>query len=183
MSDFSKHSNFAEESESSSDSDSGGASSDEHISGDALDDGPGTSRKTRDVYWCDVGEKSKPSQSQFPMVRRVVWPPPTTQPVPRNTYVDIRSLPEGNPKLGPKMQLYSKNGLFLAIYQDGQVRGTRDDSDQHTYLERKSGGILPEDVKFQGIVSQLYVAMDKRGRLYGERHDLFKTSKETLSGY
>lgn len=36
------------------------------------------------------------------------------------------------------------------------------------FLERKTGGLLPEHVKFQGMVTQLYVAMDKRGRLYGE---------------
>lgn len=36
------------------------------------------------------------------------------------------------------------------------------------FLERKTGGLLPEHVKLQGMVTQLYVAMDKRGRLYGE---------------
>ncbi|XP_066153026.1 fibroblast growth factor 1-like [Euwallacea fornicatus] len=154
MSKFNKHSDFADESDSSSDNDSDSASSEEHISRDALDDGPGTSRKRRNIYWCDVGEKSSSSQSQFPMIRKIIWPPSTTRPI----------------SLGPKMQLYSKNGVFLAIYRDGKVRGTRDDTDEHTFLERMSGGLLPEEVKFQGIGSQLYVAMDERGRLYGEHN-------------
>lgn len=36
------------------------------------------------------------------------------------------------------------------------------------FLERKSGGLLPEHIKLQGMLTQLYVAMDKKGRLYGE---------------
>lgn len=84
-------------------------------------------------YRCGV-EDSKPSppRPHFPMVRRVVWPPPTTssQPALRNAYLDPRSLPMGNPNMGSKMQLYCKTGFFLAVYPNGQVRGSREEDDE-----------------------------------------------------
>ncbi|KAL1494073.1 hypothetical protein ABEB36_009729 [Hypothenemus hampei] len=152
---------------SSSDDDAEDLSPDEQDTPNSTN--PGSSREKRSVTWCGVNDRSKPQLHLFPMVRRVVWPPPTTsQPALRNAYVDPRSFAQGNPKLGNRMQLYSRTGFFLAVYPDGKVRGTRDDSDQHTFLERKTGGLLPEHVKFQGIISKFYVAMDKKGRLYGE---------------
>ncbi|CAG9765210.1 unnamed protein product [Ceutorhynchus assimilis] len=127
--------------------------------------GVSTSREKRNVSWCGVEDTNRPPSPHFPMIRRVVWPPPSTsQPSFRTAYVD----PKGNPKLGNRMQLYCKNGDFLGVYPDGRVRGTKDEADPHTFLERKTGGLLPEHVKLQGMLTHLYVAMDKKGRLYAE---------------
>jgi fibroblast growth factor 1 len=81
------------------------------------------------------------------------------------------------------MQLYSKTRQHLAVYPDGVVRGTPDDNDLHSkpsnflffplqdavlaFLELISAG-YPGHVRIKGLLTNLYVAMDKKGRLYGE---------------
>ncbi|XP_050297677.1 fibroblast growth factor 1-like [Anthonomus grandis grandis] len=174
MSAFGKYSSSPNQQDSDSSSDSDGDSADEqdfskvNATRDSLHN-----REKRNVSWCDNVQKitpSAPPMSTFPMVRRVVWPPPSTsQPSFRNAYVDPRNFPLGNPYMGSKMQLYCRSGWFLAVYPDGKVRGSRDENDPYTYLERESGGLPPEHVKFRGLTTNLYVAMHKKGRLYGER--------------
>ncbi|XP_030763423.1 fibroblast growth factor 1-like [Sitophilus oryzae] len=148
------------------------SSDDDSVSG--LEEGDGVansslnssrpSRGKRDV-WCGVGNTSR--SPIFPL-RRVVWPP-TSNPQTsfRSGYVDPRNARWGNPKLGSKMQLFSQTGYYLAVYPDGKVRGTRDAADPHSFLEIVSAG-LPEHVRIKGLLTNMYVAMNKKGRLYAE---------------
>ncbi|KAF7266651.1 hypothetical protein GWI33_020144 [Rhynchophorus ferrugineus] len=108
------------------------------------------------------------SSSAHPL-RRIVWPPVnSSQSHLRSGYVDITNAQWGNPTLGSKMQLFAKTGFYLGVYPDGRVRGTKDDSDPHTFLEIVTGGLLPEHIKIKGLLTNMFVAMNKKGRLYAE---------------
>ncbi|XP_076262436.1 fibroblast growth factor 1-like isoform X2 [Rhynchophorus ferrugineus] len=108
------------------------------------------------------------SSSAHPL-RRIVWPPVnSSQSHLRSGYVDITNAQWGNPTLGSKMQLFATTGFYLGVYPDGRVRGTKDDSDPHTFLEIVTGGLLPEHVKIKGLLTNMFVAMNKKGRLYAE---------------
>lgn len=118
----------------------------------------------------------------------MVWPPPSN-----SSASTSWGRPQfANPTFGTKMQLFSRTNFNLAVYADGSVSGTQDDSDLHSklfmvclpnrirtlhcrnvmlmflaYLELKSAG-YPGHVRIQGTLTNLYIAMDQRGRLYGE---------------
>ncbi|KAG5885638.1 hypothetical protein JTB14_012068 [Gonioctena quinquepunctata] len=126
-------------------------------------------RQKRDIEWCGVDTENHNyyNPTPTPPPRKVVWPPPSSSSssfaVSRNRFGNVT----GNPKLGAKMQLYSKTGYHLAIYPDGKVRGTHDDNDVHTYLEILSSG-YPGHIKIRGLLTNLFIAINKKGRMYGE---------------
>ncbi|KAJ8916827.1 hypothetical protein NQ315_005834, partial [Exocentrus adspersus] len=99
--------------------------------------------------------------------RRVVWPPPSSSSSSTTSHINLRPTRVGNPVYGSKMQLYSMTGHHLAVYPDGIVKGTPDENDLHTYLELVSAG-FPGHVKIKGMLANMYVAMDAKGRLYAE---------------
>ncbi|CAG9833907.1 unnamed protein product [Diabrotica balteata] len=101
--------------------------------------------------------------------KKIVWPPPSNATPTTSTYLNwnLKPLHIGNPKLGDKMQLFSQTGHHLAIYADGEVRGTKDENDLHTYLEIQSGGDTGL-VRIYGLLVKLYITMDSHGGLYGQ---------------
>ncbi|CAH1106625.1 unnamed protein product [Psylliodes chrysocephalus] len=108
---------------------------------------------------------------------KVVWPPPSnaTPSTSSSNQFRFSNVRIGNPKLGAKMQLYCKTGHHLAIYPDGKVRGTGDENDLHTYLELSAAG-YPGHVRIRGLLTNLYIAMDRRGRLYGEADPMMEST-------
>ncbi|XP_067134776.1 fibroblast growth factor 1-like isoform X1 [Centruroides vittatus] len=68
------------------------------------------------------------------------------------------------PHHGPIKQLYA-NGYNLSIETDGTVRGTEEHYSKWAILEISSPG--PAEVRIKGVESQLYLAMDENGELYG----------------
>ncbi|KAJ8959133.1 hypothetical protein NQ318_022391 [Aromia moschata] len=119
----------------------------------------------RDVSWCAVDTENHPYYQGA--ARRVVWPPPSSSSSSAPSYVNLRPSRVATRPFGNKMQLYSKTGHHLAVYPDGTVKGTPDENDLHTYLEIQSAG-FPGHVKIKGMLANLYVAMDHKGRLYAE---------------
>ncbi|CAG9856540.1 unnamed protein product [Phyllotreta striolata] len=171
-------SSFKENGEmSDDDSTSESDSSDDEVDSIAV----GLDRDKRQTKWCAVDQPNqqlhhqrKPHQHphhhnhhhRHHAPVKVVWPPPSNATTPSTSYSNpIRF--DTNPKLGPKMQLLCKTGYLLAVYPDGKVRGTADSNDLHTYLELFSAG-HPGHVRIKGLLTNLYVAMNRRGRLYGE---------------
>ncbi|RZC32117.1 FGF domain containing protein [Asbolus verrucosus] len=114
-------------------------------------------RTKRSTTWCAVEDEGAP------FTPKITWPPPS----PSSDWRRLRPVRLGNPLYGTKMQLYSKTKHHLSVYPDGVVRGTPDDNDLHTFLKLTSAG-YPGHVRIKGLLSNLYVAMDKKGRLYGE---------------
>jgi fibroblast growth factor 1 len=117
-------------------------------------------RTKRGIAWCGVEDDNGGGSSSAP---KITWPPPS----PSSNWRQLRPVRFGNPLYGTKMQLYSKTRQHLAVYPDGVVRGTPDDNDLHTFLELISAG-YPGHVRIKGLLTNLYVAMDKKERLYGE---------------
>ncbi|XP_046670412.1 fibroblast growth factor 1-like [Homalodisca vitripennis] len=77
------------------------------------------------------------------------------------------SLRVGNPHYGRRMQLYCRTGYNLVINEDATVEGIDADMDACAIMEFTSvdfGGL----VRIRGIKSNYYLAMNKKGRLYGE---------------
>ncbi|RZF39974.1 hypothetical protein LSTR_LSTR002377 [Laodelphax striatellus] len=74
---------------------------------------------------------------------------------------------EGNPNYGFRMQLYSRTGFHLAIFPDGRVKGVDEDCYKYAILELSSAGSVNE-VRIRGIETNLYLAMNREGGLYGE---------------
>lgn len=64
------------------------------------------------------------------------------------------------------MYLVSQNGRCLIIDSDGNVKGSQD-TEEYGLLEISSIGFNNE-VRLRGVKSGLFLAMDERGRLYGE---------------
>ncbi|KAK4874071.1 hypothetical protein RN001_013431 [Aquatica leii] len=118
-----------------------------------------TSRHRRNVEWCGV-------DTEIHYRPKVTWPP-TPNTAGTHNWRHLRPIRPGHPLSGNKMQLFSKTNYNLAVYADAQVRGTRDDNDLHSHLEIISAG-YPGHVRIQGILTKLFIAMDDRGRLYGE---------------
>ncbi|CAH0564175.1 unnamed protein product [Brassicogethes aeneus] len=108
-------------------------------------------RKKREIAWCGVDTENHPfySTSAASSSR-------TTRGKSQTPWASYR------------MQLFSKTKHNLAIYPDGTVKGTKDDNDLHTFMELMPGG-GPGLVKIQGMLTNLFVAMNHRGKLYGER--------------
>ncbi|CAG0888803.1 unnamed protein product [Cyprideis torosa] len=74
---------------------------------------------------------------------------------------------DGSPVYKRRKRLYCKTGFHIAICPNGTVRGTTDATDPCTLLEFSSaeqGG----EVQIRGVESNLYLAMDRKGKLYGE---------------
>ncbi|KAK6641009.1 hypothetical protein RUM44_012708 [Polyplax serrata] len=72
----------------------------------------------------------------------------------------------GNPVFSFRMQLYCRTGFFLAIFPDKKVRGTDEDANPNALVEFTSESF--GEVRIKGIRSNLFLAMNKKGRLYGE---------------
>lgn len=151
----------------SSSSDSDNSDIDEHDNQHQL------SRVKRQIEWCGVDTEEEQLKVAKPAA---IWPPPQdgastssagTSGTNLHSWKNLRHVRVGNPLLGTKMQLYSKTGHFLAVYPDGTVRGTLDDNDLHTYLELQSAGQAGH-VRIKGLLSMMYVGMNKKGRLYAE---------------
>ncbi|XP_022906758.2 fibroblast growth factor 2-like [Onthophagus taurus] len=131
------------------------SSSDDDSVEDETDDG--VLREKREIAWCGVEDDENnptPSSSSNHFNE-------STKKIKLSFY--------GNPNFGNRMQLYSRTKHFLAIYPDGTVRGTQDQNDLHTYLELKNAGPVGY-VRIFGLLTNLYLAMDKNGRLYGENN-------------
>ncbi|XP_056633331.1 uncharacterized protein LOC130442944 [Diorhabda sublineata] len=117
-------------------------------------------RSTREIQWCRVR----------PHRKKVVWPPPSNSTPSTSTHlkrITAGNLSTGSPLFGSKMQLFSQTGYHLAVYPDGKIRGTPDENDLHTFLELTSAG-YPGHVRIKALLTNLYIAMDRRGKLYGE---------------
>ncbi|XP_008196985.1 fibroblast growth factor 1 [Tribolium castaneum] len=129
---------------------------------DEIDEGKNVKNRTkRGIAWCGV--EDAPSSHASISAPQISWPPSN----PNSNWRQLRPVHFGNPLFGTKMQLYSRTRHNLAVYPDGEVRGTPDDDDLHTYLEVMSAG-HPGHVRIKGLLTNLYVAMDPKGRLYGE---------------
>ncbi|XP_075227068.1 fibroblast growth factor 1-like [Lycorma delicatula] len=81
---------------------------------------------------------------------------------------NIHNLPfrEGNVKYGFRMRLYCRTGFHLIILPDGKVQGTEDETNKYAIMEFSSAGI--GEVRIRGEEANLYLAMNKKGKLYGE---------------
>lgn len=69
----------------------------------------------------------------YPYTAEVTWPPQPSSA--GSSWPNLRPVKLGNPLYGTKMQLYSKTDHNLAVYADGDVRGTMDDNDLHSELQ------------------------------------------------
>ncbi|XP_054272190.1 fibroblast growth factor 9-like isoform X2 [Macrosteles quadrilineatus] len=74
------------------------------------------------------------------------------------------SIRVGNPHYGRRMQLYCRTGFNLVIRE---VEGVDEDMNQFAVLEFTSAG-FGGLVRIRGVNSSLYLAMNKKGRLFGE---------------
>ncbi|KAK9502288.1 hypothetical protein O3M35_011086 [Rhynocoris fuscipes] len=92
------------------------------------------------------------------------------------------TLREGNPHYGHRMQLYCRNGLHLIINSNGTVEGDNDDSNPYAIMEFTSAGF--GEVKIRGVEANLYLAFNRKGRLYGEVNPFEEATifKETMMG-
>lgn len=132
-------------------------------SDDVVDGNAACSRPKRELEWCGVDTEVRNDFKQ----QKIIWPPPSPSAAGTETWRHLHPVRPNVPLHGNKMQLFSKTNYNLAVYADGSVRGTRDDTDLHSLLEIITAGI-PGHVRIQGILTKLFVAMDGRGRLYGE---------------
>ncbi|CAG0923217.1 unnamed protein product [Notodromas monacha] len=71
------------------------------------------------------------------------------------------------PQYRQKLQLYCRTGYNIAVFADGTVRGTREPFLPHAKMELIVIAHV-SDMQFRGLETGLYLAMDKKGRLYGE---------------
>lgn len=76
------------------------------------------------------------------------------------------SISTGNPYFGPRKQLYCRTGYNIALYPDGAVKGSREPYSFYAILEFSSVAI--GEVRIRGLGSGFYLAMNRKGRLYGE---------------
>nr|5ZXE_A Chain A, Consensus sequence based basic form of fibroblast growth factor [Homo sapiens] len=66
-------------------------------------------------------------------------------------------------------RLYCRTGGFhLQILPDGRVDGTREDNSPYSLLEIRA--VEVGVVAIKGVKSGRYLAMNKKGRLYGSKH-------------
>uniref|UniRef100_A0A2P2I813 Fibroblast growth factor n=1 Tax=Hirondellea gigas TaxID=1518452 RepID=A0A2P2I813_9CRUS len=87
-----------------------------------------------------------------------------------------------HPQLSMRKQLFCMTGWNLSMHPDMRVRGTREHYSLHSIMEVRAVG--KGEVQIRGVDSGLFLAMTKKGRLYGEP-DEFKENTvfvETLSG-
>ncbi|XP_063904546.1 fibroblast growth factor 1-like [Zophobas morio] len=117
----------------------------------------GKIRIQRGIHWCGVDDDAPTTSPP------ITWPPSN----PSANWRQLRPARLGNPLHGTKLQLFSKTKHHLAVYPDSVVKGNPDDNDLHTFLEIISAG-YPGHVRIKGLLTNLYLAMDKKGRLYGE---------------
>ncbi|XP_014254541.1 fibroblast growth factor 1-like [Cimex lectularius] len=71
---------------------------------------------------------------------------------------------------GKRKQLYCRTGYFLAIMQDGTVAGIDEDMHPNAIVEFTT--VKAGEVRIRGTKANLYLAMNKTGRLYGEANVL-----------
>ncbi|XP_037069913.1 fibroblast growth factor 1-like isoform X2 [Pollicipes pollicipes] len=69
--------------------------------------------------------------------------------------------------VGKRKQLYCRHGVNLAVLPGGQVAGTQEPFNKYAVLEVTAVDL--QEVRMRAVETGLYVAMDGRGRLYGER--------------
>ncbi|TRY69946.1 hypothetical protein TCAL_05211 [Tigriopus californicus] len=69
----------------------------------------------------------------------------------------------------PVRLIKNRHGFYLAIFKDGTVKGTKDENDPHSVLEFTSSD-PPGAFRIHGVEADLYVAMDEKGRVYGEKN-------------
>ena len=62
-------------------------------------------------------------------------------------------------------QLYNKHGYNLAIFPGGLVKGVREAYSPYAVLEEV--GVDVGEVRFRGVETDLFLAMDRRGKLVG----------------
>ncbi|XP_065166051.1 fibroblast growth factor 1-like isoform X2 [Atheta coriaria] len=121
-----------------------------------------TTRSKRSIMWCGV-EDDGPSTSAPPQSGNLRSDQqgqrqrkPSLDPyegVPLTVYVK-----------GDQLQLFCRSKQFLGVYPDGKVRGTSDKADPHTRLEMIPTG-FPGHVVIRGLLTNLYVTMNNKGRL------------------
>ncbi|XP_051960655.1 fibroblast growth factor 1b [Xyrauchen texanus] len=76
------------------------------------------------------------------------------------------TIDQKDPKNNPLQKLYSKNGGYhLRIQPNGTVDASRQDNDVYTLLKVKA--VKAGVVAIRGHETELYLAMDKCGKLYG----------------
>ncbi|XP_035422054.1 fibroblast growth factor 10 isoform X2 [Cygnus atratus] len=78
-----------------------------------------------------------------------------------------------------KRKLYSYNKYFLKIEKNGKVSGTKKENCPFSILEITSVEIGVVAVK--SIKSNYYLAMNKKGKVYGSAKPLFKTASKQAS--
>lgn len=67
---------------------------------------------------------------------------------------------------GRRMKLNCRHGYNILIFPDGTVSTSDDDVDNHCVMEFTS--MSPGHIRIKGVEANLFLAMDKNGRLYGE---------------
>lgn len=72
---------------------------------------------------------------------------------------------------GRRMKLNCRHGYNILIFPNGTVTSSDDDIDSHCILEFTS--MLPGHVRIKGVEANLYLAMNKDGKLYGEVETLY----------
>lgn len=64
------------------------------------------------------------------------------------------------------MKLNCRHGYNILVFPDGTVSTSDDDVDNHCVMEFTS--MSPGHVRIKGVEANLFLAMDRNGRLYGE---------------
>lgn len=77
------------------------------------------------------------------------------------------------------MKLNCRHGYNLAILPDGTVSSSDDSSNKFCILEFTS--MFPGHVRIKGVEANLYLAMNKQSKLYGEVIMRFFIAKYVIS--
>lgn len=72
---------------------------------------------------------------------------------------------------GRRIKLNCRHGYNILIYPNGTVTSSDDDTDNHCIMEFTS--MLPGHVRIKGVEANLFLAMNKDGKLYGEVRTLY----------
>ncbi|KAF2362239.1 Fibroblast growth factor family [Trinorchestia longiramus] len=86
------------------------------------------------------------------------------------------------PQLSIRKQLFCMTGYNITVQPDTRVRGTREHYNLYAILEVRAVG--KGEVQIRGVDAGLFLAMSRKGRLYGEPDEYKENTVfvETLSG-
>nr|ACF17007.1 FGFA [Branchiostoma lanceolatum] len=83
------------------------------------------------------------------------------------TWSENSNRPDWSHLVGHERRLYCRTRFHLQINADGKVNGTRDHTSPYALLEMTAVDVGIVTIK--GVKSGLYLAMNKRGKVYGSK--------------